>query len=320
MNNFTPFKKTKKPVNKLFLIGNIALLTMIILLGVFYVGETKFPYKGKATECTPNKLYCRRDISGLCPNVSSNLAGFLCDNTGQYNDSTCTAMDGCAPYVNPGSYCDVGSISRGDFIGCSSENHQWNCNCKNNVTECSDNTGGTSCGFNTPGGNPPEDTPTPTPTGELSPTPTATPPATPTPTEVITNTPTPTTTLTPTATPTGTPGPTATNTPGPSATPIPVLCGTKDCDNATNPCRSGYSCVQAKDGSNYCTSPDFADACKANPSYNSCCTAPGAPTATPTEIVLAKTSPTKVPVPVSGEPAWLMFIIPVLIIIGSLIL
>ncbi|MFA6532467.1 MAG: hypothetical protein WCT22_00540 [Patescibacteria group bacterium] len=162
----------------------------------------------------------------------------------------------------------------------------------------------------------PTTTNTPTPTRTPTPTPTRTP--TPTPTRTPTPTVTPTGTLTPT--PTGTLTPTPTNTPGPSATPIPVICGTKDCDNATNPCRTGYNCVQANDGSNYCTSPDFTDACKANPSYNSCCTAPGAPTATPTEIILAQTTVTTAPPPVTGNSAWWVYIIPTLIIFGGLIL
>ncbi|MBI4226032.1 hypothetical protein HY612_02865, partial [Candidatus Roizmanbacteria bacterium] len=109
-------------------------------------------------------------------------------------------------------------------------------------------------------GVPPTDTPppsTPTPTG-VEPT------STPTPTDDDDNrTPTPTRTPTPSLTPTGSPGPTLTptptstpgdgtptptptpkptstpslsNTPGPSPTPIPVACGTKSCDNTTNPC------------------------------------------------------------------------------------
>ncbi|OQY66277.1 hypothetical protein B6D29_02900, partial [Microgenomates bacterium UTCPR1] len=118
--------------------------------------------------------------------------------------------------------------------------------------------------------------------------------------------------------------PTATATPGPSATLIPVLCGTKDCDNATNPCRSGYICVQAHDGSNYCSSPDFAEACKSNPSYNSCCTAPGVSTSTPTEVVLAKSGPTSTPsAPVSGFisiKSVLMYLAPVGIILLGIIL
>ena len=190
-----------------------------------------------------------------------------------------------------------------------------------------------------PGSSNPTSTPIPsdltsTPIPSETPIPTSTPiPTTPpgqptnTPVPTATNTPTPTRTPTPTPTtppgqPTNTPAPTATNAPGPTLTPIPVLCGTKSCDNATNPCRSGYSCVQAKDGSNYCTSPDFADACKANPSYNTCCTAPGAPTATPTEIILAKTSisPTVAKLLQTGMVKSFMYFIPAVIILLGLLL
>jgi hypothetical protein len=74
--------------------------------------------------------------------------------------------------------------------------------------------------------NPPQITPTPTPTNEETPTPTPT--NTPTETEVLTptptetETPTPTPTTTETETPTPTPTETPTNTPTPSTTPIPV--------------------------------------------------------------------------------------------------
>lgn len=159
--------------------------------------------------------------------------------------------------------------------------------------------------------------PTPIPTSTTTPINTPTPTTTPIPTNTPTPTPIPTT---PPGQPTNTPAPTATNTPGPSATPVPVLCGTKDCDNTTNPCRSGYICVQANDGSNYCTSPDFQTACKANPSYNNCCTAPGAPTATPTEIVLAKISPTTTKLLQTSTPQLFIYIIPALIMLLGLIL
>ncbi|MEK7634022.1 MAG: hypothetical protein AAB437_04225 [Patescibacteria group bacterium] len=317
MDNFTPLKKAKKPVNRLFLIGNITLLTIIIFLGVFYVGKTKFPYKEKAytrNDCM-SKGYGWTDSSERCFKSSTgtyrNAFHYFCPN-GVGGGEGCSLNPKLEQYQKEFCFSENCGVEQIDVF-----------NTGETTTLCYASRFDNAC---QPTATPPEDTPTPTPTGELSPTPTITPTPTevitntPTPTATPTNTPTPTPTATPTITPTGTPGPTATNTPGPSATPIPVLCGTKDCDNATNPCRSGYSCVQAKDGSNYCTSPDFAEACKANPSYNSCCTAPGAPTATPTEIVLAKTSPTKAPVPVSGRPAWLMFLIPALIIIGSLIL
>ena len=145
----------------------------------------------------------------------------------------------------------------------------------------------------------PPETPTPTPEeGEPTETPTPTieePTVTPTQTPEETNTPTPTirptTTFTPTPTaidentPTPTPGTLAE---GPTATPIPVACGTKSCDNTTNPCREGLVCVQAQDGSNYCSLPEFQEACKADPSQSSCCTAPGEPT----EIILINATAT----------------------------
>ncbi len=164
-----------------------------------------------------------------------------------------------------------------------------------------DNGGGTTTVASNP-------TNTPTPTSSPTPTPIGA-----TPTEAIT-TPTEVPTAVPTEVPTEAPTIKPTEKPGPTATPIPVLCGTKDCDDKTNPCRSGYICVQAHDGSNYCTSADFANACKANPSYNSCCTAPGAPTATPTGVTATPAAP------VSGRAAWWMFTIPSFIILGSLLL
>lgn len=106
-------------------------------------------------------------------------------------------------------------------------------------------------------------------------------------------------TNTPTPTPTATPGPTATNTPAPSVTPIASACASKACDNTTNPCANGLICVQATDGSNYCTFPEFQTACKQNPSQASCCTSPGL-SPTPTEIILVRTTATPGP---SSTPA-----------------
>jgi len=148
----------------------------------------------------------------------------------------------------------------------------------------------------------------PTPTGMVTDTPV------PTATGTISDTPVPTATgIIPTATGVA---PTSTGVPAATLTPVPVLCGTKGCDNATSPCRSGLSCVQASDGSNYCTNPDFVVACKANPSYTACCTAPGS--STPTEIVVAKS--TVAPAPVTGNNSWYMFAFPILAIIGGLLL
>lgn len=124
---------------------------------------------------------------------------------------------------------------------------------------------------------PPDNSPTPTtpptatPTTVLTNTPTPTKPATVTPSTPVTNTPTPTSTSTPT--PTKTP----TNTPIPSATPTPApnACGYTQCDSQ-HPCNSGLICVTAKNDKSYCAKPDYQDACKNNPSYDTCCRAPGA--------------------------------------------
>src|SRR3989344_7889713 len=137
-------------------------------------------------------------------------------------------------------------------------------------------------------------TPIPSPTGEVTETVTPTPSEaepTATPSAELTTTPEPTLTPTDTQTPTLTPEPTETAASNPTATPIPVACGTKSCDNTTNPCRSGLSCVQANDGSNYCTLPEFQDGCKVNPSQSSCCTAQST-SLTPTEIVLVNATAT----------------------------
>lgn len=126
------------------------------------------------------------------------------------------------------------------------------------------------------------------------------------PTPTATVTPGLTTTQTPTPTLpelTNTPVPTATSTPGPTATtaPVPVGCGVKACDNTTNPCRSGLTCVQADDGSNYCALPEYQTACRTNPSLQSCCTAPGN-TPTPTEIVLVQATNTPQPTYIAVQP------------------
>lgn len=168
------------------------------------------------------------------------------------------------------------------------------------------------------------------------------PPRTPTPTVPVTNTPTPTTPVnTPTPTPTtpvntptpttpvNTPTPTPTtpvNTPTPTTpvntpTPVPVGCGTKGCDNTTNPCRSGLTCVQANDSSNYCSLPEYTNACKENPSVASCCSPPGN-TPTPTQIILTSVTPTKpLPtVPQAGGIAKPWLLIPLGIVLLGLFL
>lgn len=142
-----------------------------------------------------------------------------------------------------------------------------------------------------------------------------TPTLTPTPTGIP---PTPTLTPTPTNTPTPTPTPTS----GPTPTPVPVGCGTKGCDNAFNPCRPGLTCVQGKDGANYCSLPEFATACRENPSTTTCCS-PTNPTNTPapTQIILANNTPAPTKVVVTSIPSVGSFSKPMLLIpLGILLL
>lgn len=232
---------------------------------------------------------------------SAEQGGWICEfGKNNYSGGPCLKKNSVKTIGNqkpPACFCGVIQIDGGQWDG----TYQSSCDCDSKEQEVQTTT--TIVGTIVP-------TQIPTATPVISNTPTATP--------IISNTPT----VTPLISNTPTVTPLISNTPGPSATPIPILCGTKDCDNKTNPCRSGYSCVQAKDGSNYCTSPDFANTCKANPSYNNCCTAPGAPTATPTEIILAKisTSPTVVKLLETGMVKSFMYLIPAAIILIGLIL
>ena len=130
--------------------------------------------------------------------------------------------------------------------------------------------------------------------GTIIPTPTdaATPTPTPTPTGIPTSTPTPTptgVTSTGTPTPTITPGG-PTSTPTPTPTPGLLVCATKDCNETTRKCESGNVCIKANDGSNYCSNESLVDVCKSNPISSVCCKIVPTSNATPTEIILAKTS------------------------------
>lgn len=70
----------------------------------------------------------------------------------------------------------------------------------------------------------------------------------------------------------------------PTPTPIPLECGIKGCDNSTNPCKSSLTCIQANNGSNYCTMAEFSNACKSNPSVSSCCSESPTVTQTPSTV------------------------------------
>jgi hypothetical protein len=321
MDNATPLKKEKKPMSRFFIITN-ALLLIIISVGAYYLTVYK-PTTDKA------KAAGNCSLSGNRICVGNSVSGD-CYQGGVGNQYACKKLTG-----------DYGKI----ISGCSDSSSTCDCTCPNPYTWKNHENGAWWC-FDTGAGkcngenpyayrcsaspqqcpavsptNPPEqptgptstpvitNTPTPTPTGII---PTSSP--TPTPTIILTVTPTLTATPTPT-TPPGQP----TSTPGPTATPIPVPCGTKNCDDKTNPCRLGYVCVQGSDGSNYCSGLDLTEACKANPSFVSCCTAPGVPTATSiptTTIVRTKTAS----VPSAGVAQWGVFgIIGTIILVGLLL-
>ena len=131
--------------------------------------------------------------------------------------------------------------------------------------------------------------------------------ATPIPTLTKALTPIPTNTLIPTIS-------------GPTATLIPLPCGTKACDDLANPCRSGYICVKADDGNNYCSNSDSATACKTDPSFSACCTATGVPTATPTSSSTITPTARTVSLPETGNTQLGVFgIIGTIILVGLLL-
>lgn len=347
MDNFTPLKteKPKKKFANFFLVVNILLMFVVVGITGYYLRNKLITTKEKAYVPTSERPCSEYHATGGCDEAHKECAVKYprCEwiNTG----STTVWSDGVgSTEIKCPGQC-VGEGGGGGFEIPKCPNGQdpicetpaitecvriMNCQIPSKIlvqngfcgTDPLKITCQTNCTCETPG-----DTPTPTPT---EPTATNTPTPTSTPTSTPSSTPTSTPTSTPSSTPTGTiipsntPTATPTGTPGSTLTPIPVLCGTKDCDDKTNPCRDKYICVQAHDGSNYCTSADFADACKANPSYNTCCIAPGDPTATPTEIVLAQTSITTTTapsVPVSADDrSFLMYLIPLVIIAFSLLL
>lgn len=94
--------------------------------------------------------------------------------------------------------------------------------------------------------------------------PTEPPPTNPPPTE-------PPTTITPTNTPT--PTPTVTATPTPTPTTAPGECGFTPCET-TSDCDTGLTCITASNNEKYCSKPEYATACAANPGLEACCNEP----------------------------------------------
>ena len=331
MENFTPLnidklKIDKKPKkNKTFIIGGFGLLLVLVLVIGFYINKTLITIQQKATgvgfKCDqPNQKWATDlDLIKDKGKVESGQGTPFFDPDGatfkiQVPKGYKVVSIGCYDCDHYGDKSDKGwKISwSGGSIDALTSNNTWKSWLVDipGVNEILFDGGGDSHGGNACVALPSLVSPSPTPP-EITPTESLTPPVEesgtpiPTPSEILTETPTPTLTGRPTSTPTltrtptpsPTSGPTATDTPGPSpttgpsATPIPVACGTKACDDTTNPCRSGLNCVQANDGSNYCTFPEFQAACQANPTQESCCTTQDE-SPTPTEIVLVNATAT----------------------------
>ena len=281
--------------------------------GAGYINVHRQSY---CTNPTGSTEPCTINYSDKCIILTGNCSGRTVRTfTGPYGGGCPNQGGSDQPAAGGNSYCanaSYGQCVQVDLLGGGGK-----CDCKP--------------GNNTQINNTPTPLPTPTVPPNIVLTPTS-PPAittlTPTPTKTPTATPTPTSA--PSATPTTAPTPT---TSVPTPTLVPNTCGTKGCDNTTNPCRSGLICMQASDGSNYCAMPDYQTACSANPSQTTCCTAPtptsvqmvSNPTPTPTEILLAQSvntpAPTKVPtIPSTGAPApWIFLSAPLgLLLLGLL--
>jgi len=299
MNNFTPLnsEKKKKKINKLLLIGNI-------LMMVFVVGLTGYYLRSRLLETQSTKACTWNDSRGYCR-----------EQLGRRANEEAVRENGSTNPCNPG---DVGCKAPG--VGGLDYWHYSNCANGASDAYCTGNTGGGGGGENTTIASIPTNTPIPTAT----PTPSEIPTATPTPTGIVTSTPTPTATptgaLTPTSTPTGTLIPTSTPTVTPTPTIAQLVCATKDCNETTRPCAPGNICIKANDGSNYCSNESLVDSCKSSPTESSCCKIAPTSNATPTEIILAKVSPTVVTkLPQTGVAKSFMFLIPAAIMLIGLI-
>jgi len=269
MDNFTPLnsEKKKKKLNKFLLFGNI-------LMMVFVVGLTGYYLRSRLLETQNSQACSWNSDSGYCREQLGRRAN---EEAVREHGSATACTEGQVGCKAPG----VGGIDGWHYS-----------NCANGASDayCTGNTGGGGGGGggNTTIASVPTDTPTPTST----PIPTDVPTATPTPTGIVTSTPTPTptgVTSTGTPTPTVTPGG-PTSTPTATPTPGPLVCATKDCNETTRKCEPGNVCIKANDGSNYCSNESLVDSCKSNPISSVCCKIVPTSNATPTEIILAKTS------------------------------
>lgn len=248
---------------------------------------------GALTEVQPTSTgECTINYTAKCISLSGNCSGKTIRTfTGDYAKGCPNQGGSDVPASSGSQYCanaDYGKCVQVDLLG------------GGGVCDCKAGSASPTV-TNTPAASPtPSNTPTPTVTLVVSATPTLTPAISPTPSPTPVFSPTPTVTPVPNQ---------------PTATPVPNNCGTKGCDSSSNPCKNNLVCIQANDGSKYCSMPEFQTACALNPNQSSCCTSP-------TQPLLAKAVATRVPtIPVTGGIPLPVIIIPpvVLLLLGLLL-
>jgi len=322
MDNFTPLhsEKTQKKLNNFLLFGKI-------LMMVFVVGLTGYYLRSRLLETNKSQARAVMDDDANGNPVFDNSGGGGGGGGGGGNGEEDASgynqafQNGYVANHESGSPCTQAGASDGSQtcvnsgVGGVSGLH-WS-TCANGVVGSASCTAGNTSGGGNEGNNTTTTTLVSVPTDTPIPTPTATP------TGIVTSTPTPTPTgviSTGTPTPTVTPGG-PTSTPTATPTPGPLVCATKDCNETTRKCAPGNICIKANDGSNYCSNESLVDSCKSNPTESSCCKIQPTSNATPTEIILAKVSPTAVvKLPQTGVAKSFMFLIPATIMLIGLIL
>ena len=260
--------------NEKILLGNVK----CVQIGEDWLPDPDMKYSEDTNRDTAIGLVgCRDDTSTVgCISVYNQVAAqckeqmgkggfgndaFICKiGVKNYSGGACTANNG-VPYNGDKCFCGTIQIDTGS--GHSS--YYSECGCNNKSTD--------------------KPKQTPTPTKKLTATPTK-------PVSTLTPTLTPTIsgTVTPTDTPTPTVTPSPTNTPGPTNTPAYLGCGYTPCDNGSNQCNSGLTCITANNSNQYCSQTQYVSTCKTNPGYAGCCTAP----------ITSGPSPTRIVLPVSG--------------------
>lgn len=302
------FKRGKKRFNFKIYLGFLSLFIILVgLVGYLVVLQKpirrKVPAAGVARTCT-GPAGSTRSLLIVAHRFNSTEECVACRDQGNCGGTDPAGLVGQFPACGTTATC---TTAQSCTIQTASGTGEGSCQLSGNAPSCSvyqlDCLNGIypnasiidgSIAFDCSGCSSPASSPTLTPT-----LPVTTPSLTPSPspaasiTPSVSPSPSPTLPLSPSPSPnpTKTPTPTPTLTPGPSATPVPVACGSKSCENTTNPCKAGLICQQANDGSNYCTLPEFKEACKKDPNLTTCCSAQ-ANSPTPTEIIVAKATAT----------------------------